>query len=209
MPLSLEHSKDREIFKDTSGSTQSFFSDLLDLVSVLFGRAPDFMSSRFKDNVWPLLAKVLRSQLKWTLLHDNNVKSSDLQRPTCSDRTRNKVTERILKCIATVFAESTLTILIPSVGDSCMPFLAHRGAVGEAAMNAMKAMLRLDFTYLWRSLIQLANKDIYPNPLRLQEDVKSIVKCVTIDEDAPINIICERARLLLKFIDEMEEQELC
>jgi len=90
-----------------------------------------------------------------------------------------------------------------------MPFLAHRGAVGEAAMNAMKAMLRLDFTYLWRSLIQLAKKDIDPNPLGLQEDVKSIVKCVTIDEDSPINIICERARLLLKFIDEMEEQELC
>ena len=196
---------------DKLGAVTTHFINLLYLVSALCKEGVDFMGSRFKDDVWPILAMTLRNQLKWLSLQqkDNRTINRHIL-PSVADKTRNKSTEAVLKCLSQSISVSEFGVCIAdlfvAIGTAALPFFSDDGEVGDAAVLLVKSILRIDCDCLWGKLCTLAGRPLsplsihIPNAVPAQSDYSMNIK--------NSNLVSRRANEMVLFIEELDEQIL-
>ena len=134
---------------------------------------------------------------------------------------KNSLLLPILHCFECSFESSCrygLAGLIPSAGTMLFPLLSFRGPIGDGAVAAVKAMLRVDCDALWRGLHALSGRPFPRSPLMLastMSDAESSSKVFSV-----VSVSCNhgmkdnectlsrKAGELLDFIDELPEQPL-
>ena len=211
----IVHSLSRES-ETNIGATTSFLIELLELISFIHEQASDFMASRFQENVWPILAKILGNHLKLqSVLMDKN-DNANVPLIESSHQTILSSSEAALSCIARVCSVrkcgSILVNLLPVIARVCIPFLSIKGKVGEAAVNALKSILLLDNCCVYRDLAMLANKQLPKNPFLAERNgrhlSRPIMKIIVKTTNEGSLLAASRALLLLDFIDQMEEYDM-
>jgi hypothetical protein len=145
----------------------SFLSKLFELMACMCEMSGDFMVTRIREQVWPIVAKVLDVYVREKQNTQDLVScvaSNDLIRKTPFLTERDKLLHAVLEFLSRVYGVRKcglgLAGLIPAAGTIVLPFLADKGELRTRATEAVKAMLMIDCDALWRPLLQLSRRQI-------------------------------------------------
>lgn len=199
-----------------------FMSKLLNIVSDLCLISDGFFVDRFENDVYPILAELLgdflpgRHKLYSNAKYDQLSYTSNIANVRVSEQ-KNSTLPYLLHCIKCTFESSCgigLAGLIPSLGTMLLPFLSLNGQTGEAVIDALKAMLRVDCDALWRGLQRLHSGPFPRNPMKCGIQLQEVVsKQMTVAsykhcKDDPNILIMQRAGEILGFIESLPEQQI-
>ncbi len=184
-------------------SLEALISKCLEIISQLCILSDSFFSDRFKNDVYPVLARLLESAERGNVLLEDVRHSHDAK--------RHSLLLSILLCLKHTFESSCgrdLVELIPSCGSMIFPMLSD-DHVGDASVETIKAMLMIDSDALWRGLHKLSGRSFPRNPLHLIPHLSS--NSLTHGGSTPAfdNAAKQNAKKLLNFIDTLPEQKCC
>ena len=209
-----------------------FVSRLLELVAIMAECSGDFIASRFKNDVFPLVSQMLGSFAEDLMpsevrddlpSYDRSSSSSitirdDRRLPKRSTRQASETAliVSMIQCFVSVFREracgKALAGLIPACGALVLPFLGEDGELGRTCMAALQQMVQIDCDALWRPLVQLSGS-AFPPPkpwLLPSRSLDQATKTKKAEEvlSTPSSLLQRRAKELVDFIDGLPEQEL-
>lgn len=200
-----------------------FLSSLFDLVATMAQCSQDFIASRFKNDVFPLLSKLLgdfAGDLSPSeTSHDDScrpIRDVGVQ-PQSHPRQASEAAliVSILNCLAGVFRQPkcgrALADLIPTASTLILPFLGDRAETGNACMSAIKEMVQIDCDATWRPLVLLSGKQFPPpKPWGSAGEVKRPIALVAAAENEapPPSLLAQRASDLVAFVETLPEQPL-
>jgi hypothetical protein len=205
LPIRHAMAKDQDQSKSQT-SLEALISKCLEITSQLCTLSDGFFSNRFENDVYPILARLLESDERGNILLEDGRHSHYAK--------RHALLLSVLVCLKHTFESSCgrdLAGLIPSCGSMIFPMLSD-DHVGDAAVETIKAMLKVDSDALWRGLHKLSGRSFPRNPLRVvppcsTELVSPGGSKLGFDKD-----VCEttkqNAERLLDFIDTLSEQHL-
>ena len=172
----------------TDVSTQRIFlSNLISLIAVFCECSGDFMASRFRNDVWPIMARQLgyllqreekrsikTSDMKSLLLQDSESSSNVLTLPTTTtsntdfpwNDSERQLVLSILRCLDRTMKQEECgkaleSILVP-VGTLLLPLLGCDNDIEleSLTMDCLKSILRINYDILWRPLFELSGTGI-------------------------------------------------
>ena len=190
---------------DSLSSTSVLFCELCEIISRLCDLSASFMANKFKDNVWPLLARLLGFQLKLNFDYvESNVSSPITASVSCI--------ESCMKCISRAFSSRTcgevIADLIPNISTVLLPFLSDRDRVGDATFSALQSMLKINYCSIFRQLCIIAKEKCTASPFHRDNATSPSQTIVRSSKCASETIEAKRATDLIKFIHYMEESDL-
>jgi len=188
-------------------SLEALISKCLEIISQLCTLSDGFFSDRFEKDVYPILAKLLESDQNGNLLLEDGKHSHGPK--------RHSLLLSILLCLKHTFESSCgrdLAGIIPSCGNMIFPMLSD-DHVGDAAVETIKTMLRIDSNALWRGLHKLSGRSFPRNPLHTIPPCSSELVSPKGSKRGFDNGVCistrQNAEKLLDFIEKLPEQQLC
>ncbi len=184
-------------------SLEAFISKCLEIISQLCILSNGFFSDRFKNDVYPILARLLESDERGNVLLEDDRHSRDAK--------RHSLLYSVLLCLKHTFESSCgrdLVDLIPSCGSMIFPMLSEQH-LGDAAVETTKAMLRIDSDALWRGLHNLSGRSYPRNPLYLIPHFSSNLVPLRGSTLGFDNAAKQKVEKLLSFIDTLPEQKCC
>jgi hypothetical protein len=201
-----------------------YLSKLLELITVMTECSGDFIASRFKNDVFPEIAKLLNSfvgdyskveALDDTPSYETAGAFRDVQTLKGATRQQSETSLIIamLLCFAGVFRTrvcgQSLAGLITTAGTLILPYLGDPGEVGVACQEAIEQMIQIDCDALWRPLLQLSGSP-FPPP-RPWKAAPLGLRSMTIQQDKSVPTQClqRRAKELVAFIESLPEQSFC
>lgn len=182
-------------------SLEALISKCLEIISQLCILSDSFFSDRFKNDVYPILARLLESDERGNFLLEDDRHSHDAKRHT--------LLLSILLCLKNTFESSCgreLACLIPSCGSMIFPMLSDEH-IGGATVETIKAMLRIDSDALWRGLHKSSGRSFPRNPLQLIPHFPSSSSTQSGSISGFDNATKQNADKLLFFIDTLPEQK--
>lgn len=185
-------------------SLEALISECLEIISQLCILSDGFFSDRFENDVYPILARLLEPDERGNVLLEDGRHSIDAK--------RHSLLLSVLLCLKHAYESSCgqdLAGLIPSCGSLVFPLLSE-DHVGDAAVDTIKAMLKIDSDSLWRGLYKLSGCSFPRNPLRTihhcsSNSVSLSVRTIGIHDSIAAK---QNAEKLLYFIDTLPEQQL-
>ena len=180
------------------------------------------MADRFKNDVWPVLAKHFNffiskqysdkdnkeDELLLRPRHDRNTGTNTPQQSRRWQETEKLLIIAMLNCVNCTFGQSdcglALSGLVSSVGTVALSFLGDvEEAISMAAFNALKKLIEIDCDALWRPLVQLSGQGIPIRPLKplSVQDFQSLA-------ELPSHILALKARELMAYAESLPEQAL-
>ena len=192
-------------------SLEALISKCLEIISQLCILSGDFFSDRFENDVYPILARLLESDER------GNVLLEDGRQTHYHDAKRHSLLLSLLLCLKHTYESSCgqdLASLIGTCGSMILPLLSE-DHVGDAAVETIKAMLRIDSDALWRGLYKLSGRSFPRNPLHTiphssSNSVSLSGKIIGLEIHNSTCITAKQnAEKLLSFIDTLPEQQLC
>ena len=192
----------------SQASVETLISKCLEIISQLCILSDGFFSDRFENDVYPIFAKLLESDERGNILLEDGRHSHHGQK-------RHSLLVSVLLCLKHTFESSCgrdLSDLIPSCGSMIFPLLSD-DHVCDAAVETIKAMLRIDSDALWRGLHTLSGRSFPRNPFHISPPCSSELVSQRggkreFDKGACI-ATRENAEKLLGFIDKLSEQQIC
>ncbi len=195
--LPIRHAMAKDQDQNSSQvSLEALISKCLEIISQLCIISDSFFSDRFKNDVYPVLVRLLESDKRGNFLLEDDWHSLLLS---------------ILLCLKRTFESSCgrdLVELIPSCGSMLFPMLSDEH-VGDAAVETIKAMLIIDSDALWRGLHKLSGRSFPRNPLHVIPHFPSNSLTQSGSTPAFGNATKQNAEKLLNFIDALPEQKCC
>ena len=189
----------------SKASLEVLITKLILIISEFCCSSDGFFADRYENDTYPIIAKLMQDLLP---------KSEGVL-----DR-KHSLLLPILRCFECSFDSGCrygLAGLIPSAGTMIFPLLSFNGPIGDAAMDAVKAMLTVDCDALWRGLHALSGRSFPCNPLnsaatrRIEPSSKSVT-AVTVARSHRTqgcdDISSLKAGELLDFIDGLPEEHL-
>lgn len=193
-----------------------FLESLMDLVATLSEVSGDFMKSRFEHDTWPLISKLLGSHAK---------RLSSVSANLSIEKVCTIDLASMLACIRRVYFSRDsgvcLAHIIPVISIIVLPFIQYPGRVGEEAVGAIEAMMRIDRCCLFRELHKVCGLRWAPNPLDAPNHSKnvatSIINTTIIETESADTLgliherdttMVKRARHLITFSSQLDEQLL-
>ena len=168
------------------------------------------MAGRLKDDVWPVVAKLLDMYMreKRGNLKRNSLVSTDLTNQNKAFLTeREKLLLSILDFLTRVYSEREcglqLSGLIPTVGAILLPFVGEEGQLAAKAMNALRSMLIIDCDALERPLLRLSQRRLLARRIQPQGPLICAEQA-----NVCLSPLERAAEELLDFIDSLPEQSL-
>lgn len=144
-------------------SDVAFLSTLFDLVGAMAFISGSFIWRRLKEDIWPACARIVEAHLR---SRTHETKPIDKTLLTGKD----KLILSVFDLYKTVFRTQELaekaSRTIASVGATIIPFIGEQGPIGEAAMEALRAMLSVDSDALWRVLLSTSGEGLPPSPFQ-------------------------------------------
>ena len=130
-------------------------SSLLNIISTLSELCEGFISERFQSTIFPYMSKLFES----FLCED---KRKNLGRISLYSKEDEHILKSLLVCINRVFSTTgnELAAMVSIVGSIILPFVGLDGDVGDTAMEAMKALVKVDSDCLWRALLRASGINI-------------------------------------------------
>jgi hypothetical protein len=192
----------------SQASVETLILKCLEIISQLCILSDGFFSDRFENDVYPIFAKLLESDERGNILLEDGRHSHHGQK-------RHSLLVSVLLCLKHTFESSCgrdLSDLIPSCGSMIFPLLSD-DHVCDAAVETIKAMLRIDSDALWRGLHTLSGRSFPRNPFHISPPCSSELVSQRggkreFDKGAYI-ATRENAEKLLGFIDKLPEQQIC
>jgi len=207
-----------------------FLSKAFELVTIMAECSGDFIASRFKNDVFPLVAKLLGNFAEDAMaldsrddfpLYCNHLDGSDRHSGNSAQNTsinscafprqasETELITSVLFCFAGVFQETacgrSIADLIPTLGTLVLPFLGDQDTgTWKACMAALRQMIQIDSDALWRPLVHLSGRP-FPPRKPWEPSTESTTLEEVADDTSPISI---RAMELVEFIDNQPEQPL-
>jgi hypothetical protein len=194
-----------------------FLAKLLDLVAIMAECSGDFVVSRFKKDVFPLLSMLLRDFLECnapaTIPNERTsieiVEATSPSKSSCRQASETSLIISMLRCLTGVFQQPkcgpALRDLIPTAGTLIMPFLGERDETGAACFSAIKHMVQIDSDALSRQLVHLSEGS-FPPPTPWESQPPMLV--CTQSASKPVTLLAQRASSLVDFINTLPEQPL-
>mmetsp|Transcript_22663 Transcript_22663/g.33874 ORF Transcript_22663/g.33874 Transcript_22663/m.33874 type:complete len:450 (+) Transcript_22663:938-2287(+) len=176
-------------------------SSLLNMISTLSELCDGFITDRFQNTIFPHMSKLLNLML-------HNVEEMNRGSTASGDRLLRKedviVLNALLDCIRRVFSAdgSHLSAMVPVVGSIILPFIGLDGDSGLSAMEATKALVRVDSDCLWRALLEASGTGIPARrllPLPVQNSPK---------QTNTKSCFSRRCLEIIQFVNELPEQEI-
>jgi hypothetical protein len=204
---------------DTS-TKRVFLATLFNLLGIMSECSGEFIASRFRNDVFPLLGQLLGDFTVDSTASDfrhggrsskENLVSTGGQR----QQSETLLITTMLRCLSVVFQEHacgrSLAGLVPSVGTLILPFLGDDHVeTRDACMDAIRQMVRIDCDALWRPLVHLSRGGVASaKPWESLDDAPSGSK-----ESKKLMVSTERSILecraseLVAFIESLPEQPL-
>jgi hypothetical protein len=185
------------------GEKRVYLSQLFSLISVMSTSAGDFMASRFRENVWPCIAKVVGKYVnRRQLLQVQKLSESE-----------NDLLVATMRCLFCVFNRwplgRMLASLIPSAGVMIFPFLQDNDSpVALSCEHALYSMIRIDSDALWPLCIEMSGAGVPPLPISLRGSVAFSQKQqqIVASGQSHNNKLARAAMSLMDFIDALPEQ---
>lgn len=139
------------------------------MISTLSELCDGFIADRFQSTIFPHMSKLFESLLHIVGTSSDNEKEKDETRYN-NIRIKNEdenILNSLLDCVSRVFSANGvyLASMVSIVGSIIVPFIALDGTVGDSAMDAMKALVKVDSDCLWRTLMKMSGRDIPKRPL--------------------------------------------
>mmetsp|Transcript_11928 Transcript_11928/g.24016 ORF Transcript_11928/g.24016 Transcript_11928/m.24016 type:complete len:1379 (-) Transcript_11928:50-4186(-) len=205
LPIRHAMAKDQDQSKSQT-SLEALISKCLEIISQLCTLSDGFFSNRFENDVYPILARLLESDDRGNILLEDGRHSHYTK--------RHSLLLSVLVCLKHTFESSCgrdLAGLIPSCGSMIFPMLSDDNVSG-AAVETIKAMLKVDSDALWRGLHKLSGRSFPRNPLRVvppcsTEFVSPSGSKLGFDKDVCMTTK-QNAERLLDFLDTLPEQHL-
>eukprot|EP00980_Cylindrotheca_fusiformis_P001323 scaffold333_cov133-Cylindrotheca_fusiformis.AAC.49 len=195
-----------------------FLSQILTLIATICECGGEFMAARFRDDVWPVLARFLERILKKEI----NVESkkivligiqdegSEEVQPTCklTDSERHLM-HAIFECLGRVICildlpERTLA----AIASTLLPFLdtSYYGKdIGERSMETLKKLAGKNCDVLCRPLLQLSGRGIPKFPIISKKDK---LLSPQVSNKPKLLQLETKANELLSYIEALPEQTL-
>jgi hypothetical protein len=191
--------------RSSLSSSQYFFLGLIfDLITSMSGASDDFIVGRLKEDVWPILQKLIG------MFHGQNMISSPSglqRRPELTGK--EKLIMAILRFLTMVFGRSTLgrglAGMIESTGTLTFPLLAQCDPIGSYAMDALKAMLRIDSDALRRALYSTSGHAFSSSFVMVMNGSAEFSISQT---SCSSHLLQQHASQLIKYVESLPEQLL-
>lgn len=118
------------------------------------------------------------------------------------------VLKSLLVCVDRVFSTTgnELAAMVPVVGSIILPFVALDGDVGDTAMTAIKALVKVDSDCLWRALLRASGMNIPTR--RLLSTNNHIVHPITIHGTTAQTHMEKRCLQIVRFVEGLPEQTI-
>lgn len=205
LPLRHAIAKDQDF--SSAQTCAALISKYLEIIAELCNISDGFFSDRFENDVYPILARLLESDERGNLLLEDC-------RHSLSAKPHSFLLS-VLLCLKLTFESSCgrdLAGLIPSSGSMILPLLSD-DHIGDAAVETIKAMLKVDSDALWRGLHKLSARSFPCNPLHRILPTTSDELLVSPSQHGLHKDVCitaiRNAEKLLSFIDSLAEQPVC
>ena len=204
-----------------------FLSKLCALVATISEGSGEFIASRFRKDVWPTMAshfdQIMQRQNQNLLEGTNTIRdakkylTSSSSQPTSvldSERQMMTVMANALCRIFTVQEVGIkLTALIPIIGTVLLPLLDEDSSpdLQAATVEAIKAMISIDYDALYRALLHLSGRNFPVCPLLIdgtKEPIAVSAELVSKSDSIQMNstTLASKASELLDYIDGLPEQ---
>jgi hypothetical protein len=196
------------------GQQRIFLGKLFNLVAIMCECSDDFMISRWKPDVWPAVARIVKQRLTQhqpSQAGKSIVEEHPLAVTTVAPQSERRLLNAVFDCLSRVFGHlptgRALSGIIPTAGTMLLPFLEDP-TLEDSCVRALKCMICINSDGLWRQLIDLSGLPVPRCPLLLpgmeRKDTLNLVCRANID-----NTRCDRmtrgAYALLEFIDTLPE----
>ena len=168
----------------STAAVHNLLAKLLDLTSSLCEISKEFMCSRFENDVWPHLVRILQQ-------HTYTLSSKSYHRLYNQQRNVDEIVS-IFRCIERVFSVpecgTRLSHLVTVVGTIVLPFIGSSNrSVSDSASGVIQAILRINSECLWFELTRF------------------VYESVSNDVDQSFKLQCQA---LLDYADTLDEQEI-
>lgn len=209
----------------TSGSSQDiaskrfFLANLFTLVATMCECGGEFMANRFKQDVWPVIARFLERILQRSIRKENKrilvvgmqKRADGIEQPSVSDLkdSEQHLVKAILDCLGRVIRildlpERTLT----AAASTLLPFLDSNYygiEIGERSVETLKKLADKNCDVLCRPLLHLSGRGIPSFRLGSKKDTQTPAPISTHTESSELEL---KANDLLSYIDALPEQRL-
>ena len=201
-PIRHMMAKDQN-FEAAQATMEALISKYLEIISELCTLSDGFFSDRFENDVYPVIAQLLQSSERRNCLLEDCRQSHTSK--------RHVLLVSVLDCLRHTFESNCgreLVSLIPTCGSMLFPLLSD-DHIGDAIVETIKVMLKIDCGALWRGLHILSGRSSPQNPLcrTIAPSCDLVIRSEEgLDKDVPRQK--QNAERLLDFIDSLEERPL-
>ena len=197
-----------------------FLAKLVSLVAAMSEGSGEFITDRFKNEVWPVismqLAFLVDKQDRANRLPESSrekrrdvvlVTKSNAVMTTFQDSEKSLILA-IMDCLARIFrvpdCGKALAGLVSSIGAVILPFLDNDEKVSALTLEAMKTIAGVDYDALWRPLLHLSARGIPLCPLNSSKSQLTTFK----KPGSLFQPLAAKAIELVEYIDTLSEQAL-
>ena len=200
------------LLQQEASAKRIFLAKLFTLVAAMAEGSGAFMADRFKNEVWPVLAKQFehfiskRSLGKESRVEEKRIVQNERSLPW--QETEKLQIVAMLDCVNRSFGQVdcglALSGLVPTVGTVVLSFLGDaEESVSIAAFDALKKLMEIDYDALWRPLLELSGQGIPICPLKpsLSHNGRSLIV-------PPTHPLATRAKDLIEYAKSLPEQAI-
>jgi hypothetical protein len=157
---------------------------------------------RLKEDVWPVLPKLIGMFLGQSMI---SASSGMHLRAVLTEK--DKMLISILRFLTTVYGKNrlgkVLAGMIESTGTMIIPLLAQSDPIGSNAMDALKAMLRIDSDALRRALYSTSGRAFSGSFVNVMS-----AEFVILQRSCSSHLLQQRASQLINYAKSLPEQKL-
>jgi len=190
------------------GTQRIFLSKLFQLIATMCECSGDFFADRFRNDVWPVMARHLKYLLEelqsqrevssntiasgqkmiTTIGNSNDASLALTSRTKFSfkmSETQGQLIASILKCLNRILEQEdcgkAVKKLFDSIGSTLLPLLdmEDQTTIQERSMDCIRSILKIDSDVLRRPLMELSGTKIPPFPLKFKRKSPSLVMDVS------------------------------
>lgn len=199
LPIRHIMAKDQN-FGAAQATVEALISKYLEIISDLCTLSDGFFADRFENDVYPVIAQLLQSIERGNCLLEEHPSK------------RHVLLLSVLDCLRHTFESNCgreLVSLIPTCGSMLFPLLSD-DHIGDAIVETIKVVLKIDCGSLWRGLHILSGRSSPQNPLLCRTIAPTCDLVIRSEEgcDKDVPRQKQNAEKLLDFIDSLEEQPL-
>lgn len=218
------------------GTQRIFLSKLFQLIATMCECSGDFFADRFRNDVWPVMARHLKYLLEelqrqretqassiasgqkmiTTIGNSNDASLALSSRTNFSfkiSETQGQLIVSILKCLNRILEQEdcgkAVKKLLDSIGSTLLPLLdiEDQTTIQELSMDCIRSILKIDSDVLRRPLVELSGTKIPPCPLKFKK-APLLVLDVTPSRTGNRSTMGNRCHELLAFADSLPEQAI-